>query len=130
MIVALSLGLSITVLVQDSYSTPQTTVFSVPDSATSFRFDVARNTLVSPLIWPNPGDQVEWAVGQSNDGGATWSLLGSSLATGGQVIDSDTGSVVATSWDNHALRGGVGRLVRVVFTPRAIIVTSCTASVS
>ena len=123
----LALNTPLIAMAAASYSAPNITTHLIPDTATRLRVDLAR-VAASALHWPLASQSITWTVEQSNDGGVTWVMLGSSTAIGGAAIDGDTRLGALSSWDITPLRPGVSRQVRLTVTPSAAIHTQGTVT--
>lgn len=102
---------------------------AVPDAITSIQIDIARCTLADPTIWPNTTDTIAMELDLSLDGGATYSLLASSLDGGGRLVNGKTGLEVPTTYVQTGLPAGTNRFLKGSITLSASIKTSATVTV-
>ena len=70
---------------------------AVPTGITQVMFSVQRNTPADVTIWPSAAVTISLVVEVSYDAGSTWRPLMNFVASGGQVIDKDTGVAAPVS---------------------------------
>lgn len=87
-------------------------VLQIADDQTHVRPSLVRSTTRSPTAWDDPNTQVGVYTFQSNDGGASWFLIGAYTTHGGVVMDKDTGQEATETFQEFKLHPAKGRMVK------------------